>query len=157
MSSDQGIDRSFIGLVATGAAAMFLAVWQFGAPASGAVPNGDGESASFSFCHEGAGYNCVVDGDTFHYRGAKIRIADIDTPETHPARCEAEATKGAAATQRLYSLLNAGSFTLKPIDRDEDIFGRKLRIVTRNGASLGGTLVNEGLARWYAGGRRPWC
>ena len=101
----------------------------------------------------------MVDGDTLYYEGAKIRIADIDTPETHPPRCEAEAVKGAAATQRLQQLVSAGPFTLKPNPdgRDEDRFGRKLRIVTRGGESLGGVLVGEGLARWYAGGRRGWC
>ena len=48
----------------------------------------------FSLCHTGGGGNCVVDGDTFWCNGQKIRIADIDTPETHPARCAAEAELG---------------------------------------------------------------
>mgnify|MGYP000049760326 CR=1 FL=1 len=39
-----------------------------------------------------------------------------------------------------------------------DRYGRKLRIVMRNGQSLGGVLVSEGLARNYEGGRRDgWC
>jgi micrococcal nuclease len=117
----------------------------------------DTESASFGFCHEGGGTNCVVDGDTIYYQGTKIRIADIDTPETHEPRCGAEAALGAKATQRLHALVNAGPFSLESIDRDEDVYGRKLRILLRNGESLGETLVDEGLARWYEGGRRPWC
>ena len=40
---------------------------------------------------------------------------------------------------------------------DEDRYGRKLRIVMVDGESVGDTLVGEGLARWYEGGRRPWC
>ena len=99
----------------------------------------------------------MVDGDTFWYQGDKIRIADIDTPETHPPRCAVEAELGEAATQRLQQLLNAGPFTLGSIDRDRDIHGRQLRIVTRGGASLGKQLVEEGLARRYEGGRKPWC
>lgn len=118
---------------------------------------GDALRASFGLCHTGGGTNCVVDGDTFWFRGEKIRIADIDTPETHPPRCADEAAKGRAATLRLHALLNAGAFSLEPIDRDGDVYGRKLRVVTRGGQSLGGVLVSEGLARWYAGGRQPWC
>lgn len=122
-----------------------------------AAATGDREIASFGFCHEGGGTNCVVDGDTIYYHGTKIRIADIDTPETHEPRCPQEAALGAQATQRLHALVNSGPFTLQPIDRDEDGYGRKLRILTRGGESLGSVLVDEGLARWYEGGRQPWC
>lgn len=112
----------------------------------------------FGKCHSGGGQNCVVDGDTFWMDGEKIRIADIDTPETHPSRCAEEERLGNAATDRLQALLNAGAFELSPIDRDTDRYGRKLRIVERNGVSLGGVLVSEGLARPYGGGPRAgWC
>lgn len=112
----------------------------------------------FSKCHMGGGTNCVVDGDTFWMDGEKIRIADIDTPETHPSRCAEEARLGTAATDRLQALLNAGAFELTPIRRDTDRYGRKLRIVERNGRSIGDVLVSEGLARPYAGGpRASWC
>lgn len=113
---------------------------------------------TFTKCHTGGGTNCVVDGDTFWMDGEKIRIADIDTPETHPSRCAEEARLGNAATDRLQALLNAGTFELTSIDRDTDRYGRKLRIVERNGQSLGGVLVSEGLARPYGGGPRAgWC
>lgn len=126
-----------------------LADWQVVSP--------DPELASFTLCHSGGGSNCVVDGDTFWLRDEKIRIADIDAPETHPSRCAVEASKGAAATRRLQALLSAGPFALESIDRDTDRYGRKLRVVTRGGESLGGVLVSEGLARWYEGGRQLWC
>jgi len=117
-----------------------------------------GRQAVFSQCHSGGGFNCVVDGDTFWMEGEKIRIADIDTPETHPARCSDEARLGNAATDRLQALLNSGGFRLQPITRDTDRYGRKLRVVVRDGQSLGMVLVREGLARPYSGGRRePWC
>jgi micrococcal nuclease len=117
----------------------------------------DTEMARFGFCHTDGGTNCVVDGDTIWYQGNKIRIADIDTPETHPARCAREAELGAAATQRLQRLLNAGAFSVESIDRDTDRYGRQLRVLTRGGESIGGMLVSDGLARWYKGGRQPWC
>lgn len=114
-------------------------------------------SAQFGFCHSGGGSNCVVDGDTFWFRGDKYRIADIDTPETHGPRCEAEGVLGGRATQRLQVLLNAGPFSLESGARDSDRYGRALRVVTRKGQSIGEQLVAEGLARSWDGSRHPWC
>jgi len=122
-----------------------------------AAASSDGVRANFGFCHVGGGHNCVVDGDTLYLEGVKIRIADIDTPETHDPKCAEEKSLGDRATQRLIRLVNSGDVTLAPIDRDEDSYGRKLRIVKVDGESVGETLVGEGLARWYEGGRRPWC
>lgn len=116
-----------------------------------------GERVSFGFCHAGGGTNCVVDGDTFWMHGEKVRVADIDAPETHPSRCPSEAKLGKAATQRLQALLNAGPIELAQADRDTDRYGRKLRIVARGGESLGDQLVREGLARPWTGRRQPWC
>jgi endonuclease YncB( thermonuclease family) len=121
------------------------------------LASASGVRAHFSFCHTGGGYNCVVDGDTIWLQGLKIRIADIDAPETHEYRCADEKALGDRATQRLLALVNSGEVSLSPIDRDEDRYGRKLRIVKVDGVSVGKTLVNDGLARWYRGGRRPWC
>ena len=119
---------------------------------------GDTLRARFGLCHTGGGTNCVVDGDTFWFAGQKIRIAGIDTPETHPARCAEEAMRGRAATLRLHQLLNAGPFSLHSIDRDTDRYGRLLRTVTRGGRDLGEVLIAEGLARPSAGGMRDgWC
>lgn len=98
----------------------------------------------------------VVDGDTFDYAGERIRIADIDTPELK-SRCEEEGRLARAATARLKTLLAAGPFELKRFGRGEDRYGRKLRIVTRGGRSLGDVLVSEGLARTWTGQREPWC
>lgn len=139
-------------------AALLCGAWTAmpgGVAASASVT--DTETAAFSICKSGGGANCVVDGDTLWYRGSKIRIADIDTPETHRPQCATEAARGAEATRRLHQLVNAGPFSLQSINRDEDRYGRKLRILTRGGQSLGELLVEEGLARFYAGGRRSWC
>jgi endonuclease YncB( thermonuclease family) len=98
----------------------------------------------------------VIDGDTFDYAGERIRIADIDTPELR-SQCEEEGRLARAATQRLKALLAAGPFELQRLGRDEDRYGRKLRVVTRGGRSLGDVLVAEGLARTWTGRREPWC
>lgn len=114
-------------------------------------------AASFPICGSGHRSTCVVDGDTFWLEGTKYRIADIDTPEVRDFACPAEKALGDRATARLAALLNAGPFALEPADRDEDKYGRKLRIVTRNGASLGAQLVTEGLAHRWGGAQREWC
>ena len=122
------------------------------------TPSGATEvRASFGFCHTGGGYNCVVDGDTIWLEGKNIRIADIDAPETHEYGCPEEKALGDRATQRLGELVNSGPVTLSSIDRDEDSYGRKLRMVYVNGASVGDALVSAGLARYYRSGKRPWC
>ena len=98
----------------------------------------------------------IVDGDTFWYGGEKIRIADIDTPEVR-GRCPYETQLAAQATNRMSALLAAGPFELHAVERDTDRYGRKLRVVTRGGRSLGDQLVAEGLARTWTGRREPWC
>jgi micrococcal nuclease len=112
---------------------------------------------TFGRCSGSIRTTCVVDGDTIWLQGEKIRIADINTPEVSKPDCTAERALGERATSRLIVLLNAGGFSLKSIDRDEDRFGRKLRVVTRGGESLGTTLVSEGLAEEWTGSRRSWC
>ena len=100
----------------------------------------------------------VIDGDTFDYGTLRVRIADIDTPELR-GRCTYETDLAVRATTRLAALLADGGLELHPLPdgRDQDRYGRKLRIVTRNGRSLGDILVAEGLARTWTGRREPWC
>lgn len=117
----------------------------------------DPERASFVQCGVGKRITCVVDGDTFWYEGAKIRMADINTPETSGPSCAAEAVLGARATRRLTQLLNDGPFTLEVRGRETDRFGRALRVVTRQGKSLGAILEAEGLAEYWKGRRSDWC
>jgi micrococcal nuclease len=113
--------------------------------------------ASFGYCYSGGGMNCVVDGDTFYIEGAKVRIADIDAPETHPPRCQYEAQLGNQATEKLHALLNSGAVTMTGIDRDRDVYGRLLRNVSVNGADVGEAMVSAGVAREWGGRREPWC
>jgi micrococcal nuclease len=126
-------------------------------PGGSANADSDGVLRQFGTCHSGHGRNCVVDGDTFWIDGDKVRLADIDAPETHPPRCPREADLGARATDRLQVLLNAGPLMLDAADRDTDRYGRKLRIVRLGGHSIGAKLVDEGLARPWEEQRRPWC
>lgn len=117
----------------------------------------DMERADFTYCDKSPRVNCVVDGDTIWYAGRKIRIADINTPEISQPKCAQEAILAKRAKSRLYQLLNEGTFTLKSGPRDKDYYGRYLRIIERNGNSLGDILIAEGLAHRWRGRKESWC
>jgi endonuclease YncB( thermonuclease family) len=127
------------------------------AAGSAASSPADSESARFAPCAGSARVTCVVDGDTFWYRGLKIRIADINAPELGHPSCAYEARLAALATRRLTALLNAGPFTLATNGRETDRYGRALRVVLRSGRSLGDVLEREGLAERWQGRRGDWC
>ncbi|MCL6741194.1 thermonuclease family protein [Sphingomonas sp. RB56-2] len=117
-----------------------------------------GVRESFGYCHTGGGTNCVVDGDTIWFHGQNIRIVGLDTPETHDFGCADEKSLGDRATRRLHQLVNGGVVSLSTIDRDEDRYGRKLRIVKVDGVSVADTLIADGLAYRYNGGpKQSWC
>jgi micrococcal nuclease len=112
----------------------------------------------FTLCSRGNQGQCVVDGDTIHYAGLKVRLEDIDAPETYQYKCASELALGQRVTNRLLELINSGPFELiNRGGRDEDRYGRKLRTIERGGRSLGEILVAEGLARRWDGARRSWC
>lgn len=114
--------------------------------------------STFHLCVVAGQQSCVIDGDTIRYRGMTIRLADIDTPETREPKCAAEAALGRRATNRLLELMNAGPFDVVSAgSRDVDRYGRQLRVIERDGRSLGQTLIAEGLARRWDGARRSWC
>lgn len=120
-------------------------------------PSVTNEQGTFVLCERARRPNCVIDGDTIRYGGVRIRLADIDRPEVFSPACASEAALGRRATQRLLELMNAGPFELRSGGRDEDVYGRKLRVIARDGRSLGDVLVAEGLARPWDGARRSWC
>jgi endonuclease YncB( thermonuclease family) len=127
------------------------------APKPSPAPAPSTASESFGFCGDGPHFNCVMDGNTFWVRGAKIRIADIDTPQINPPSCAEEKNRGLAAKLRLLALLNQGAFTLQASSPDADKDGVKFRTIYRQGRSIGMQMVSEGLARPSAGSHKPWC
>jgi endonuclease YncB( thermonuclease family) len=138
--------------------AAWTAVAASGYALYGPQPVGLLATGAYSLCSHGSGANCVIDGDTVIMSGVTIRVEDIDAPETIQAKCASEAALGKRATNRLVELMNAAP--VAAVDdggRDEDRYGRKLRVLMQNGESLGGRLVREGLARPWTGRRMPWC
>ena len=143
-------------VAATGVLEQFGLTERFVAPQAELLV-GTYSTPSIVVCGTTKRVTCVVDGDTFWLDGQRVRIADIDTPEIGSPQCSAEAELGRIATRRLAQLLADGPFSLEVADRDEDRYGRKLRVVHRNGASLGNILVAEGLAHSWIGHKQTWC
>ena len=69
--------------------------------------------AAFKKCGAGSRQACVIDGDTIWFKGQKIRIADIDTPEVGEPKCSSELAPGNRATDRMLELINEGPFEIK--------------------------------------------
>ncbi len=109
----------------------------------------------------------VIDGDTLDVRAeiwpgldmeVNVRLADVDTPETHGANIpDCERAAGAAATAFTRDWLTAHApLSLLYLKRDK--YGRVLGRISGGGADLSRDLIQSGHARPYAGGRRAgWC
>ena len=98
----------------------------------------------------------VIDGDTFDLNGTRIRVAGIDAPETHPARCPEEARLGLAATQKLAELLRGRPLWISGLRTDR--YGRSVATVRVGGEDVADAMIGAGLARNYDGKpRQGWC
>ncbi|QJE73409.1 nuclease [Aerophototrophica crusticola] len=110
----------------------------------------------------------VVDGDTLAVRATvwlnqavetRVRVDGIDTPETR-SRCKAEKELAQEAKARLKALVARGDAQVRLLDVQDDKFGGRVRarVVLADGTDLAKTLIADGLARPYKGGKRlPWC
>lgn len=103
----------------------------------------------------------TLDGDTFDLSDERIRIANMDAPETLRAKCDAELRLGKVAAARLAALLGSGKITISrgdPVNgRLTDRYGRTLATVSVDGRDVAAIMIGEGLARPWQGKRRPWC
>lgn len=103
----------------------------------------------------------IGDGDTVTFGDEIVRIANIDAPELHRAKCDAERRLAIVARNRLAALLGAGKIEIHrgdPADgRLKDRHGRTLATITIDGRDVGEIMIAEGLARPWEGKRKPWC
>lgn len=103
----------------------------------------------------------IVDGDTVALPGGeRIRLLDIDAPESFRSACEAELVAGLKAKERLRALVAGRAVT---VERDgTDRYRRTLARLRTAQGDVGQILLREGLALRYVPGRRAertahWC
>jgi endonuclease YncB( thermonuclease family) len=104
----------------------------------------------------------IIDGDTIAVGTERIRILNIDAPESHQPNCERELVAGLRAKERLAQLIRSGVVT---IDRQgEDRYRRTLARLSVAGRDVGAVLIEERLALpWQDGAAakqartRHWC
>lgn len=110
----------------------------------------------------------VIDGDTVavdasadmppELAAIKVRLRDVDTPETWRPKCDRERAAGEAAT----------AFAKRRIDEATSIVvrdpsygkygGRVIANLVLDGRTLSDLLIEAGHGRPYAGGKRQgWC
>ena len=111
----------------------------------------------------------VIDGDTIALPCARprpdcaerIRLIEIDAPESFRPSCEAERRAGLRAKTRLAELLRQGDVIIHRSGKT-DWCGRTLANVEAKSGDVGRTLLREGLALPYrphekARRTRVWC
>ena len=102
----------------------------------------------------------VVDGDTIDAKidlgfditiHKRIRLAGIDSPESRTRDLE-EKARGLAAKDRLINLLKDGEFVLE--SKEVGKYGRVLGVLLIDDLNINKTLVEEGYAVEYWGGKK---
>ena len=86
----------------------------------------------------------IIDGATIDVDGMRIRIVQIDTPETFRSRSERELVLGLAAKERLRAVLDSGEVTFKTTGVDR--YGRTLAHMFAGGVDVGERLLRDGHA-----------
>lgn len=102
-------------------------------------------------------YVRVIDGDTIVFRGERVRLLNIDTPELPPkAKCWAEAALAVKAAEEMLGQVERAS-SIRIERNGKDRYGRTLARVYDGGQDIGERLVNMGVAARWTGRRWDWC
>jgi len=93
----------------------------------------------------------IINGDTINVRGERIRILNIDAPESFRSRCEAELKLALRTKERLGELLHSGPVE---IEREgQDRYRRTLATLSVREGDVCLVLVQERLALPWQDGR----
>lgn len=100
----------------------------------------------------------VVDGDTIRWRGQRIRLQGMDSPELFSPQCGVELTAARAARDALRARLDAAQRAELRIAPEPDRYGRGLATLFLDGEDVAKGMIRAGHARSYWGGvRAAWC
>ncbi|MBB3020622.1 endonuclease YncB(thermonuclease family) [Microvirga lupini] len=104
----------------------------------------------------------IIDGDTIDVQGERIRILNIDAPESFRSRCEAELKLALRTKERLGQLLRSGSVEIRR--EGQDRYRRTLATLSVREGDVGQILVRDRLALPWKDGRedkerrlKVWC
>jgi len=86
----------------------------------------------------------IIDGDTIDVQGERIRILNIDAPESFRSRCEAELKLALKTRARLADLVRSGPVEINR--QGQDRYRRTLAKLSVRRGDVGSILVREGLA-----------
>jgi endonuclease YncB( thermonuclease family) len=118
-------------------------------------------AGAWPLCDEAKGApRCVVDGDTIHWHGERVRPAKTDAPEIEHAACPAERAAGERARDRLAALLDGARIRLTG---HRDRYGRALGRAKAPGiGDVESAMLAEGVTLPYRAGLRAqrvkyWC
>lgn len=109
----------------------------------------------------------VIDGDTVEVKVPglppeltyiRVRLRNVDTPETRRPKCAKERDKGEAATNYTKMRVDEASEILVRNPEWGKYGGRVIAELILDGKSLSKALIARGYGRTYDGGRRKsWC
>ena len=110
----------------------------------------------------------VIDGDTVQVDASadmppelasiRVRLRDVDTPETWKPKCERERRAGNAATAFVKQRIASAGRVLVRDPTWGKWGGRVIACLILDGRSLSKTLIAAGHGRAYDGGKRQgWC
>lgn len=107
-------------------------------------------------------YAVLIDSNIIGIGQERIRIANIDAPESFNPRCSEERVAGLKVKERLAQVIRVEKVGIRREGQDAD--GRTLARIAVNGQDLGDLLIREGLVLpWHDGpeartaGARHWC
>ena len=91
----------------------------------------------------------VIDGDTIHLKGEKIRFTGIDTPELKQTCIKEGIEKQCGVTAKQILINKIGNNTVECISQGKDRYKRTLAECSVNNESLSSYLVRSGYAFAY--------
>jgi endonuclease YncB( thermonuclease family) len=101
---------------------------------------------------------CVVDGNPICQNGVKMRLLEVDTPETFQAQCYREKQLGEKAKLRLQALMSKGYRLDDSGTKDRTSDHRNLvHVILFDGRDAGKVLFKEGLAQPWPNKGNRWC